>query len=113
FQKRWLTAQFYSEGANAGDFNNDGKIDVVAGPFIYDGPDFTIKRAFASFGPFEPLRYSEVFFEFVYDFNHDGWQDVMTIGFPGAEAAWYENPPGKTGEWKRHLIMKSVNDESP
>jgi len=33
FEKHWLSAQFYSEGANAGDFNHDGKMDVVSGPF--------------------------------------------------------------------------------
>ncbi len=115
FEKKWLTAQFYAEGANAGDFNNDGKIDVVSGPFIYEGPEFDPgkKHKFADFGPFDPLVYSSVFFEFVYDFNHDGWQDIMTIGFPGKEAQWYENPKGAGEMWKAHPILDVVDDESP
>ena len=113
FDKRWLTAQFYSEGANYGDFNNDGKMDVVAGPFIYDGPEFTLKHAFKPVQAFDPLVYSDAFFEFTGDFNNDGYLDIMTIGFPGAEANWYENPQGKSGEWKKHLILDTVDDESP
>src|SRR5687768_3409782 len=35
-----LTDKFYSEGASAGDFNKDGKMDVVYGPFWWAGPDF-------------------------------------------------------------------------
>lgn len=113
FDKKWLSAQFYSEGASAGDFNNDGKMDVVNGPFIYDGPDFMLKRKFADFGPFDPLVYSTVFFEFTGDFNNDGYTDIMTVGFPGKDATWYENPQGKTGDWKAHLILDVVDNESP
>src|SRR5438128_4659309 len=41
FKKIQCTDQFWSEGADIADFNRDGKIDVVAGPFWYEGPDFT------------------------------------------------------------------------
>src|SRR5437867_490438 len=40
FQKIQLTDQFWAEGANSADFNNDGKNDIVSGPFWYEGPDF-------------------------------------------------------------------------
>src|SRR5215831_4814672 len=113
FEKKWLSGFFYCEGGNAGDFNNDGKMDVVAGPYIYDGPEFTLKHPFMEVQPFDPLVYSNVFFEFTHDFNGDGFVDIMTIGFPGKEAAWYENPKGQNGEWKKHLILDVVDDESP
>src|SRR6185437_8577558 len=60
-----------------------------------------------------------VFFEFTGDFNHDGWLDIMTIGFPGKEAFWFENPgqvadpKGNAVEWKQHLVLDTVDDESP
>ncbi len=41
FKKSVLSDKFYAEGAYYGDFNRDGKLDVVAGPFWYEGPDFT------------------------------------------------------------------------
>ena len=42
YEKRWLSGQFFSEGATFGDFNHDGKPDVVSGPTIWDGPAFTL-----------------------------------------------------------------------
>src|SRR2546423_47383 len=113
FQKRWLTAQFFAEGANAGDFNHDGKPDVVDGPFIYEGPEFTLKHAFMEPHAYDPLAYSQNMFAFAHDFNGDGWDDILIIGFPGAEAFWYENPKTGTGEWKKHLVFKTVDNESP
>src|SRR5437660_1758363 len=40
FKKIQLTPYFWSEGANYGDFNHDGKMDVVSGPYWWEGPDF-------------------------------------------------------------------------
>ncbi len=40
FKKIQLTDQFWDEGANFGDFNHDGKMDIVSGPFWYEAPDF-------------------------------------------------------------------------
>ncbi len=114
FQKRWLTAQFYSEGANCGDFNNDGKMDVVAGPFIYDGPDFTIKHAFKPVQAFDPLVYSDAFFEYTADINGDGFIDIITVGFPSAlKPIGMKIRKGKGGEWTKHLMLDTVDDESP
>ena len=114
FEKRWLSAQFFSEGANYGDFNNDGKMDVVAGPFIYEGPNFTLKRTCMEPKPIDPLQYSKAFFEYTADINGDGWTDIIVIGFPGEEATWYENPKdSKTERWAPHVMIKVVDNESP
>ncbi|MGB7160462.1 MAG: VCBS repeat-containing protein [Tepidisphaeraceae bacterium] len=120
WDKRWLTAIFYAEGATFGDFNKDGKLDVVSGPFIYDGPEFTMKRAYTDIVPHEPLAYSQHFITYAHDFDKDGWADVFTIGFPGKEAFWYRNPQGngaKAGDpkakWERHVVLDVVDNESP
>ena len=40
FEKHVLTDQYYCDGINAGDINRDGRPDIVAGPFWYEGPGF-------------------------------------------------------------------------
>ena len=134
FKKVVCTDQFWAEGADIGDFNHDGVMDVVSGPFWYQGPDFKQRHeiwpANASFkrkrgdGTEETVpgfegalgvnnAYSECFLTYVYDFNQDGWPDVLVYGFPGKEAAWYENPKGREGHWQRHVIFDVLDNESP
>ena len=134
FKKVQLTDQFWAEGADIGDFNHDGKVDVVSGPFWYEGPDFKNRHeiwpANASFkrkkadGTEETIpgfegalgvknAYSECFLTFVYDFNGDGWDDVLVYGFPGKEAIWFENPKGGEAHWQRHVIFDVLDNESP
>jgi hypothetical protein len=43
FEKRVLTEKYYCDGINAGDFNRDGHMDVVAGPSWYEGPEFRVQ----------------------------------------------------------------------
>jgi hypothetical protein len=134
FKKIQLTDQFWGEGANFGDFNHDGIMDIVSGPFWYEGPDFKQRHEYrpatASFqrkksdGTSEIVpgfegglgtdnQYSDDFLTFVYDFNNDGWPDILVIDFPGKPASWYENPKGAGGPWMRHQIVDSVDNESP
>ncbi len=134
FKKIQLSDQFWSEGANFGDFNHDGQMDIVSGPYWYEGPDFKKRHEYYpadkffvrknSDGTEEKIpgfegaqgvhnAYSDNFFAFVYDFNHDGWPDILIYGFPGQDASWYENPKGGDGPWQRHLIFKVVDNESP
>jgi hypothetical protein len=134
FKKIQATDQFWAEGADIGDFNKDGKMDVVSGPFWYQGPDFKVRHEFrpatASFkrkkadGTEETIpgfegalgennAYSDSFLIYTYDFNGDGWPDVINYGYPGKEVAWYENPKGREGHWQRHVVFDVLDNESP
>jgi hypothetical protein len=134
FAKKQLSQFFWAEGANFGDFNKDGKMDVAAGPYWYEAPDFTKAREFmpataafdrknadgtvAKIPGFEGAlgvdnKYSDNFFAFSHDFNADGWTDILVIGFPGQFTSWYENPKGKEGHWPRHVVLKITDNESP
>ena len=61
FKKLQLTDKFYCEGAYYADFNKDGKLDVVAGPFWYEGPDFQKKHEIRPPKAFDPKDYSDNF----------------------------------------------------
>ena len=134
FTKVRATDQFWAEGAAIGDFNHDGKMDIASGAYWYEGPDFkkrheiypadaTFKRQKAdgmeqTVPGFEGAlgvknAYSDCFLTFAYDFNGDGWTDILVYGFPGKEVAWYENPKGRPGHWQRHVILDVLDNESP
>jgi hypothetical protein len=134
FRKTQLTDKFWSEGATFGDFNRDRKIDIVSGPYWYEGPEFqkrheyypatmtfTRKKADGTEAKIEGFegalgtenKYSDNFFAFAHDFNKDGWNDILIIGFPGAESAWYENPRGAEQHWKKHVVLDVTDNESP
>lgn len=134
FRRIQLNDQFWSEGASFADFDRDGHHDIVSGPWWYQGPGFTNRHEIypptATFqlklGPFTTVTvpgfegalgvantYSDNFFAFPRDFNQDGWTDVLIIGFPGKQTAWFENPrvPGK--HWPRHVVFTQTDNESP
>jgi len=113
FKKNVLDEKFYCEGIHFADFNKDGHLDIVAGPFWFEGPDFQVRHEYAEAVVVDPEAYSNFFFCFTGDFNGDGWTDILTVGFPGAQAHWFENPQGKDGHWKKTLAVGQVGNESP
>ena len=52
-----MSDKFYAEGAYYADFNKDGKLDVVAGPFWFEGPDFQKKHEIRPPKDFDPKGY--------------------------------------------------------
>lgn len=138
FETRQLNEHFWGEGAAVADINRDARLDIVSGPFWYEGPSFRTRHEYApATQSFERQEadgsvtvvpgfegalgtrnaYSENFLTFTYDFNGDSWPDILVIGYPGREAYWYENPRGAGlaggGHWPRHVLYHSVDNESP
>lgn len=134
FTKQQLTKEFWAEGATIGDFNKDGNVDVAAGAYWYEGPKFEKRNEFypatQSFklkkadGAEETIRgfkgalsgeneYSKNFLMWSYDFNGDGWTDILVNGFPGEDTSWYENPKGREGHWQKHIVVAITDNESP
>lgn len=120
FEKLTLTGEYWCDGVNAADVDRDGRMDVIAGPFWYAGPDFKTRRTF-----YEPVPQalettpSNSMFSFPHDFNGDGWIDVLVLGrVLFHEAYWYENP-GREGlaqpdaRWRKHFVAPRVFGESP
>ena len=115
FQRIQLTDRYLSEGANIGDLNRDGVMDVVHGPYWFEGPDFQKKHEIYPPRDQNRQQYADNFFSWVYDFNGDGWNDVFVVGFPGTPAYVYENPgtSGPDKHWTRHEVFDWVSNESP
>ncbi|MDR3182118.1 MAG: VCBS repeat-containing protein [Planctomycetaceae bacterium] len=113
FRKVVLSDKFYAEGSHYGDFNKDGKPDIVAGPYWYEGSAFTQKHEIYPVEDFNPEKYSDNFAAFGADVNGDGWDDVFVCPMPGTASYWYENPKGKDGHWKKHFGPADFGNESP
>jgi hypothetical protein len=134
FKRIQLHDQFWSEGANFGDLNNDGKNDLIAGPWWWEGPEFKTRHEYypatttfkLKLGPMTTVTvpgfegtlgnkntYSDNFFAWAVDFNKDGWNDILIVGFPGKDTSWFENPKSPGGTWTRHQIFEQTDNESP
>jgi len=115
FHKLTLTEQYYCDGINTGDFNRDGRPDIVAGPFWYEGPGFTNRHEFypAAVFPTRPAP-TDSMFSYVWDFNGDGWSDILVLGRVHLHSAyWYENPRSADKKWRKHFVCERVKGESP
>jgi hypothetical protein len=124
WETRTLSTQHTAEGADVGDIDGDGKLDLVAGPNWYKGPDFALGGAVMASPPtFTMDQYSTFFLTFVDDVNGDGLADVIAIGDAGGangsgtpNAFWYQNPgPSQLAQaWAKHAIYDElVSNESP
>jgi len=102
-----------NEGMTLADVNKDGKMDIVAGPYWYEAPDWKM----------HPLRkvlsrgqgitgFIQNNGDHAMDVNGDGWLDIVSGGWEMRQMFWYENP-GAEGlknevEWKAHQITDGL-----
>ena len=73
-------------------------MDIVSGPFIFLGPDFTKVREFYMALSTNPsTSFSSNWLEFAGDFTGDGWPDVLLASTSGTRL--YVNPKGEPRRW--------------
>ena len=98
-----------NEGIAVADFNGNGHLDISAGEFWYEGPEFTKQRPVRDLEPFADGEYLTNNGEHALDINLDGYPDIVSGSFMETELYWYENP-GPEGlaegrKWQRHLLV--------
>ena len=103
FRVQRINDMYYSWSAAAADFNHDGILDIVAGPYIYFGPDFTKSREIYPAVALSPSKdFTGINCQYAYDFNGDGWPDILT-GPP--RATIYINPKGESRRWDKFEVL--------
>jgi hypothetical protein len=110
FRMQRISDYFYSWGATTGDMNHDGVLDVIAGPFYFQGPDYTERHAFTSARTYSPAtQFPQGMVYFAYDFTGDGWTDVLVVD--SRPIYLYVNPKGESRRWDRYNVIPNAISE--
>lgn len=106
---KWRIEQLHkdnNEGAAVGDINGDGKLDVTAGEFWYEAPDFK-QHPVRKIMP-HGADYMQNNSEHLIDMDGDGDLDILSGAFTLPIVNWYENPGAgnyDVAAWNVHQLV--------
>jgi len=110
FRMQRIDEFYQSWGATAGDFNKDGVLDVVAGPYYYLGPTYTT-RGEIDISPAQApsTSFARTMIDYAYDFTGDGWTDVLAG--ESRPMHLYVNPKGENHRWAKYPVLPQITSE--
>lgn len=113
FTKKQLMLGPY-ESCTVGDLNRDGKLDIVYGPYWFEGPDFIPRSYRPNHLAKDWIRTNS---DHLLDVDKDGWLDIVGGGWYEDGIYWYKNPGNSMKElgtpwemhspWKAHLLART------
>jgi len=117
FVRKDLNKLNLAEATTFGDYNKDGHVDVMSGPYWWEGPTFDKEHQLAppsctAANPGACNCYTCTslgdWAEYSYDVDGDGWIDTIHVSRPGNPSYWYKNPGMPAVEtdmnWPKSLI---------
>ncbi len=112
FRMQRLNEFYYAWSAAADDFDHDGSLDVVAGPYIYFGPDYTKYREILMAHTWNPSREyaNDCMVQYAGDMTGDGWSDVICSNL-GTPVFLYVNPKGESRRWDKYQVIPRIQNE--
>jgi hypothetical protein len=105
---------YRSEACCVADFNNDGKLDILAGEYLYLAPEFKPQkiRSLKSDVNEQGKGYTDDFMNAAMDVDGDGLLDLVSCCWFGKSASWFRNSGATGGPWEEHPIETIGNHET-
>lgn len=111
FSMQRLDEFYYAWDTAIADIDQDGTLDVVAGPYYFTGPEYTTRHEIYLGETFSPSTdYTPNMITHAADFTGDGWPDVLATEM--RPMVLYVNPRGENRRWDRHEVMPEVISEA-
>ncbi|HLB72656.1 MAG TPA: VCBS repeat-containing protein, partial [Sedimentisphaerales bacterium] len=115
--------RFRGEACAVADFNNDGRLDIIAGSFWYEAPDWKPRRFRFLEGMIDPQGnnhtvddngkgYYDDFTNIPLDIDKDGLTDVVTCSWFSKRFDWYRNTGSTSMTWPMTISDEGVNFEA-
>ena len=112
FREQRLSPFYYNWSAVAADFNHDGKMDVLSGPYLYYGPDFTKFREIYPAETVNPSTEYATWVQHAYDFTGDAFPDVVATNLGESGGAYlFVNPGKEARRWDRYKVVAAMQSE--
>ena len=105
---------YRSEACCVADFNNDGKLDIAAGAYLYLAPEFKpleIRKPKTDVNQ-QGKGYCDDFMNLALDVDGDGLPDILSCSWFEKQSVWFRNPGQAGGLWAQGLIEKNGNFET-